>query len=123
MLYGVILYVWVKKKIDPRSGPLLDPILLYFRGILAHTSGFAKGVILIVYVLVYQFLRSFRHCPGGIFSLFQNIQFWALGGVLKIGGLKPLNMHFFNRGMLFRHVIYHAYHPTLNGHQNSTVQN
>ena len=87
--------------------PPLGPIFLYFWGILAHTLGFATGVILIVYVLVYVFLRSFKHSPGGIFSLFQNIQFWALWRGFKNRGLKPLNMHFFNRVMLYRHIIYH----------------
>ena len=78
MVYGVILYVWVKKTFwPPPTWPLLGPIFLYFWGILAHTLGFATGVILIVYVLVYVFLRSFKHFPGGIFSLIQNIQFWA----------------------------------------------
>ena len=43
----------------------------------------------------------------GVFSHFFKIfNFGPWGGVLKIGGLKPLNMHFFNRGMLYRHVIY-----------------
>ena len=54
----------------------------------------------------------------GVFSHFFKIfNFGPWGGVLKIGGLKPLNMHFFNRGMLFRHVIYHL-KCIVNGNQN-----
>ena len=86
-LWGDSVCLGEKKISIPPLAPPLGPIFHYFRGILAHTSGFAKGVILIVYVLVYVFLRSFRHCPGGIFSLFQNIQFWALGRGFKNRGV------------------------------------
>ena len=95
------------KFFDPPFWPPLGPIFLCFRGIFAHTSGFTGGVILLVYASVYVFLGSLRHSPGGIFSLFQNIRFWALGRGLKIGGLKPFKYAFFNTGMLYRHVVYH----------------
>ena len=89
-----------KNKFDPPSGPLLGPIFLYFRGIFAHTLGFTGGVILLVYASVFVFLTSFRHSPGGIFSLFHNIQFWALWRGFKNRGSKTFRYAFFHIGML-----------------------